>query len=110
MQSNLGKILRLNADGSVPADNPFVEQAAGDGDAEANDVTAQIWSLGHRNPLGLAFDAGGQLWNHDMGPSGGDELNRVERGGNYGYPGDDRKRVGVRKRVPVRVDRGGGRS
>jgi len=86
MQSNLGKILRLNADGSVPADNPFVEPAAGDGDAEANDVTAQIWSLGHRNPLGLAFDAVGQLWNHEMGPSGGDELNRVERGGNYGYP------------------------
>ena len=85
MQSNLGKIIRLNADGSVPADNPFAEQASA-GDAEANDVTAQIWSLGHRNPLGLAFDADGQLWNHEMGPSGGDELNRIRRGGNYGYP------------------------
>ena len=80
MQSNLGKIVRLNADGSVPKDNPFVE------DSEADAVTAQVWSLGHRNPLGIAFDADGQLWNIEMGPSGGDELNRVEKGGNYGYP------------------------
>lgn len=77
MQKNLGKIVRLNADGSVPADNPF---------AESGGVTAQVWSLGHRNPLGLAFDAAGQLWNVEMGPRGGDELNRVERGANYGYP------------------------
>jgi glucose/arabinose dehydrogenase len=67
----------LNDDGSVPADNPFAERGA---------VTAQIWSLGHRNPLGLAFDAQGQLWNVEMGPQGGDELNRVQRGANYGYP------------------------
>jgi len=77
MQQNLGKIVRLNDDGSVPADNPFAAQGG---------VTAQIWSLGHRNPLGLAFDAQGQLWNVEMGPMGGDELNRVERGANYGYP------------------------
>lgn len=77
MQKNLGKILRLRDDGSVPDDNPFAEQGG---------VTAQIWSLGHRNPLGLAFDANGQLWNVEMGPRGGDELNRVVRGGNYGYP------------------------
>jgi glucose/arabinose dehydrogenase len=77
MQQNLGKIVRLNDDGSVPADNPFAERGG---------VTAQIWSLGHRNPLGLAFDAQGQLWNVEMGPQGGDELNRVERGANYGYP------------------------
>lgn len=77
MGSNLGKIVRLNDDGSVPADNPF----AGKGN-----VAAQVWSLGHRNPLGLAFDARGQLWNHEMGPKGGDELNRVRRGANYGYP------------------------
>ncbi|MEX1265678.1 MAG: PQQ-dependent sugar dehydrogenase, partial [Woeseia sp.] len=77
MQSNLGKILRLNADGSVPADNPF---------ANEDGVTAQIWSLGHRNPLGIAFDSAGRLWNHEMGPAGGDELNLVERGDNYGYP------------------------
>jgi len=77
MQANLGKIVRLNDDGSVPGDNPF----AGD-----SGVTGQIWSLGHRNPLGLAFDAAGKLWNVEMGPMGGDELNLVRRGANYGYP------------------------
>jgi glucose/arabinose dehydrogenase len=77
MQANLGKILRLNDDGSVPADNPFADRGG---------VTAQIWSLGHRNPLGLAFDAQGRLWNVEMGPMGGDELNLVQRGANYGYP------------------------
>lgn len=77
MQANLGKVLRLNDDGSVPADNPF----AGKGG-----VTAQIWSLGHRNPLGIAFDARGRLWEVEMGPSGGDELNLISRGANYGYP------------------------
>lgn len=77
MRSNLGKIVRLHADGSVPDDNPF---------ASSGGVSAQIWSLGHRNPLGIAFDADGQLWNVEMGPRGGDELNRVIRGENYGYP------------------------
>jgi glucose/arabinose dehydrogenase len=77
MSGNLGKILRLNDDGSVPEDNPFAERGG---------ITAQIWSLGHRNPLGLAFDAEGQLWNVEMGPRGGDELNRVLPGTNYGYP------------------------
>ncbi len=77
MQSNLGKILRLNDDGSVPADNPFVDQGG---------VAAQVWSLGHRNPLGLAFDAQGRPWDVEMGPAGGDELNLVVRGENYGYP------------------------
>ena len=77
MDGNLGKILRLNDDGSVPDDNPFAERGG---------VSAEIWSLGHRNPLGIAFDANGQLWNVEMGPRGGDELNRVLRGANYGYP------------------------
>ena len=77
MRENLGKIVRLHHDGSVPGDNPFAEEGG---------VTAEIWSLGHRNPLGLAFDASGQLWNVEMGPQGGDELNRVERGSNYGWP------------------------
>ena len=77
MQANLGKILRLNDDGSVPSDNPFFDKGG---------VTSQVWSLGHRNPLGLAFDANGQLWNVEMGPRGGDELNRVKRGGNFGWP------------------------
>lgn len=77
MDSNLGKIVRLNDDGSVPTDNPF---------ADDGDVAAQVWSLGHRNILGMAFDADGQLWAHEMGPRGGDELNRIEKGANYGYP------------------------
>jgi glucose/arabinose dehydrogenase len=77
MQSNLGKIVRLKDDGSVPDDNPFAGRGG---------VTAQIWTLGHRNPLGIAFDAVGQLWNVEMGPKGGDELNRIVRGENYGYP------------------------
>jgi aldose sugar dehydrogenase len=77
MHSNLGKILRLNDDGSIPADNPFADQGG---------VTAQIWSLGHRNPLGLAFDAQGRAWVAEMGPRGGDELNLILRGRNYGWP------------------------
>ncbi len=77
MDTNLGKIVRLNDDGSMPPDNPFAEQGG---------VAAQIWSLGHRNVLGIAFDAKGQLWAQEMGPMGGDELNLIERGANYGYP------------------------
>jgi len=77
MESNLGKVLRLNPDGSVPDDNPFADQG---------EVAAEVWSLGHRNPLGMAFDAQDRLWVIEMGPKGGDELNLVERGGNYGYP------------------------
>ncbi|NEL79701.1 MAG: PQQ-dependent sugar dehydrogenase, partial [Xanthomonas perforans] len=64
-------------DGSVPADNPFAAQGG---------VAAQVWSLGHRNILGLAFDGKGRLWEHEMGPLGGDELNLIQRGANYGYP------------------------
>ncbi|MDR6676458.1 PQQ-dependent sugar dehydrogenase [Pseudomonas oryzihabitans] len=77
MSGNLGKLIRLNDDGSVPQDNPFAKQGG---------VAAQVWSLGHRNPLGIAFDAQGRLWEQEMGPQGGDELNLIQRGGNYGYP------------------------
>ena len=77
MKSNLGKVVRLNDDGSVPRDNPFVDRGG---------VTAQLWTIGHRNPLGIAFDAQDRLWVHEMGPQGGDELNLIERGANYGYP------------------------
>lgn len=77
MTGNLGKILRLNDDGSVPADNPFAAQGG---------IAAQVWTLGHRNPLGIAFDAQGRLWSHEMGPAGGDELNLILRGRNYGWP------------------------
>ena len=84
MAQNLGKILRLNDDGSVPADNPFADRGG---------ATAQVWSLGHRNPLGIAWDAEGNLWETEMGPAGGDELNLIKRGKNYGWPvvsnGDD---------------------
>lgn len=77
MSTNLGKIVRLRPDGAVPDDNPFAQKGG---------VTAQIWSLGHRNILGIAFDADGRLWAHEMGPRGGDELNLIEKGENYGYP------------------------
>ncbi len=77
MNGNLGKIVRLHDDGSVPTSNPFFAEG---------DVTAEIWSLGHRNPLGMAFDAEGRLWNTEMGPLHGDELNLVLEGRNYGYP------------------------
>jgi glucose/arabinose dehydrogenase len=70
-----GKILRLNDDGSVPSDNPF-------GNA--------VYSYGHRNPQGIAWDGEGRLWSSEHGPSGTgsgfDELNRIVRGGNYGWP------------------------
>ena len=77
MTSNMGKIIRLNDDGSIPENNPFY----GDGG-----VAAEVWSLGHRNPLGIDFDAEGKLWNIEMGPRGGDELNLVLKGKDYGYP------------------------
>lgn len=77
MDMNLGKVIRLNKDGTVPEDNPFAQQGG---------VTAQIWSLGHRNPLGIDFDADGALWVHEMGPRHGDELNLIIRSENYGYP------------------------
>jgi aldose sugar dehydrogenase len=77
MASNLGKIVRLHPDGTVPKDNPFIDKEG---------ALPEIWSLGHRNILGLAFDSEGQLWNQEMGPRDGDELNLVRRGANYGYP------------------------
>jgi len=77
MATNLGKIIRLYPDGTVPTDNPFHGQKA-----PANEV----WSLGHRNVLGMQFDARGNLWAHEMGPRGGDELNVIFPGKNYGWP------------------------
>ncbi len=77
LSNNLGATLRLLPDGSVPPDNPFAGRGG---------VAAQIWSWGHRNLLGIAFDANGQLWTSEMGPRGGDELNREVRGANYGWP------------------------
>jgi aldose sugar dehydrogenase len=73
----LGKVVRLLDDGRVPPDNPWASRGG---------VTAQLWTMGHRNPLGLAFAPDGKLWSHEMGPQGGDEFNLIERGSNYGYP------------------------
>lgn len=86
MQSSIGKILRLHDDGSTPDDNPFVDYISDDPFVDDEGVYGQIWSLGHRNPLGMAIDLDGNLWDVEMGPEGGDELNRVIRGQNYGYP------------------------
>jgi glucose/arabinose dehydrogenase len=86
MQSNAGKILRLNDDGSVPGDNPFVDYLMEEPLVDNEGVFGQIWSLGHRNPLGMAIGLDGRLWVAEMGPAGGDELNLIRRRGNYGYP------------------------
>lgn len=76
--SHVGKILRLHEDGRVPGDNPFVDMPGAE---------AAVWSYGHRNPQGLAVNAlTGDLWSHEHGPRGGDEVNRIERGHNYGWP------------------------
>jgi aldose sugar dehydrogenase len=73
----LGKIHRVNEDGSIPTDNPFVK---------IPDAVPSIWSLGHRNPEGLAFDpATGNLWESEHGPAGGDEINVIDKGHNYGW-------------------------
>jgi len=73
----MGKILRVAPDGSVPKDNPFVGRA---------NARPEIWSLGHRNVQGAGFDRRGRLWEVEHGARGGDELNRVEKGANYGWP------------------------
>jgi glucose/arabinose dehydrogenase len=78
MDSHLGKIVRIRPDGTVPQDNPFVGQAG---------AQPEIWSVGHRNVQAAAFDANGQLWEIEHGTRGGDELNRVEKGKNYGWAG-----------------------
>ncbi len=77
LDNHLGKILRIAADGSVPPDNPFV----GRGDA-----LPEIYSYGHRNVQGLVVDKAGTVWAHEHGPRGGDELNRIVAGGNFGWP------------------------
>ncbi|PRZ15687.1 PQQ-dependent sugar dehydrogenase [Nesterenkonia sandarakina] len=77
LSSGLGKVMRLTPEGDPAPENPF---------AEDGDVTEEIWTYGHRNPLGIDFDADGQLWVSEMGPEGGDELNLLEAGENYGWP------------------------
>jgi len=78
LETHAGSILRLNVDGSVPQDNPFVD---------VEGALNEIWSYGHRNPQGLVWNGVNQrLWSIEHGPRGGDELNLIERGANYGWP------------------------
>ena len=78
LTNHLGKIMRLHDDGRVPTDNPFVNTAG---------AKPEIWSYGHRNPQGLVYDKTTEtLWDGEHGPKGGDELNKVEKGKNYGWP------------------------
>ena len=73
-----GKIVRIKVDGSIPEDNPF---------RYVPGARPEIWSYGHRNPQGLVYDAATrELWSDEHGPQGGDELNLIQRGGNYGWP------------------------
>ena len=76
LNSHLGKIIRINPDGSVPTDNPFARQSG---------VLPEIWTLGHRNIQSATFDDQGRLWTVEHGPQGGDELNLIEKGKNYGW-------------------------
>ena len=75
--SLMGKVLRIHTDGSVPVDNPFVSY---------DDARDEIFTYGHRNPQGIAVASDGTVWMHEHGPKGGDELNRLVAGANYGWP------------------------
>ena len=75
-KATLGKVLRLKEDGTAAPDNPLA----------AKGFHPAVWSYGHRNLLGIAFDASGNLWEQEMGPQGGDEVNLILPGRNYGYP------------------------
>ena len=75
--NHLGSIVRLNRDGSAPEDNPFVGQA---------DAMPELYSIGHRNVQGILVDDAGRVFSHEHGPRGGDEINLIEAGKNYGWP------------------------
>ena len=77
LDTHHGKIIRIGKDGQVPADNPFVKQVG---------ALPEIWSYGHRNPQGLTLAPDGNLWAHEHGPQGGDEINLIAPGRNYGWP------------------------
>ncbi|NNF00125.1 MAG: PQQ-dependent sugar dehydrogenase [Pyrinomonadaceae bacterium] len=76
LDNHFGKVMRINPDGSIPKDNPFVNQEG---------AKPEIWSLGHRNLQSAVFDSEGQLWTVEHGARGGDELNLIEKGKNYGW-------------------------
>jgi glucose/arabinose dehydrogenase len=76
--NDLGKVIRIKDDGSIPGDNPFVNTPG---------ARPEIWSYGHRNPQGITFHPQtGDLWESEHGPKGGDEINIIEPGKNYGWP------------------------
>jgi len=78
LDNHFGKVVRINRDGSIPADNPWIGVA---------DALPEIWSFGHRNIQGLLVDPeSDRIWAHEHGPRGGDELNLLHAGGNYGWP------------------------
>lgn len=77
LDNHFGKIVRLNDDGSVPTDNPFLQQQG---------ALPEIWSYGHRNPQGIILTADGRVLENEHGPAGGDEINEIKRGANYGWP------------------------
>jgi glucose/arabinose dehydrogenase len=77
LDNHHGKVVRINKDGSIPSDNPFVNKAG---------ALPEIWSHGHRNSQGAAMGPDGRLWTHEHGAQGGDEINRPEAGRNYGWP------------------------
>lgn len=77
LDNHFGKIIRLNDNGSVPQDNPFVQR---------QDALPEIWSYGHRNPQGILFANDGRLLENEHGPAGGDEINEIKAGANYGWP------------------------
>ncbi len=77
LDSHMGKIVRITPEGAAPPDNPLVGQAG---------ALPETWTLGHRNVQAAAFDPQGRLWVVEMGPQGGDELNLIEKGKNYGWP------------------------
>ncbi len=77
LDNHFGKLIRINKDGSVPSDNPFIDRG---------DALPEIWTYGHRNPQGLLVSIDGTVWLHEHGPRGGDELNLIKPGKNYGWP------------------------
>jgi glucose/arabinose dehydrogenase len=77
LDNDLGKVVRINADGSIPKDNPFVGKAG---------ARPEIWSIGHRSQEGLTLGPDGRIWEMEHGPRGGDEINRPDPGKNYGWP------------------------
>jgi aldose sugar dehydrogenase len=77
LDNHIGKVVRINKDGSVPQDNPFLGKRG---------ALAEIWSYGHRNSQGATLGPDGRVWMHEHGPQGGDEINVLEAGKNYGWP------------------------